>query len=120
MSITDPFLYYRIFRNFFERVMYNWLIFVQKYDIHYCCQFDFRKNHSTSSIASIHLIDKLSSATDRHETTAGIFQDLSKAFDTINHQILFGKLEHYGVPGLALEWIKSFFFSLFNLIYMFL
>ena len=90
--------------------MYNWLIgFVQKYDKHYCCQFGFRKNHSTSSIASIHLINKLSSATDRHETNAGVFQDLSKAFDTINHQILFGKLEHYGVPGLALEWIKSFF-----------
>ena len=73
--------------------MYNWLIgFVQKYDIHYCCQFGFRKNHSTCSNASIHLINKLSSATDRHETTAGVFQDLSKAFDTINHQILFGTL----------------------------
>ena len=89
--------------------MYNRFIeFVQKYDILYSCQFGFRKNHSIS-LASIHLINKIASVIDRLETTAGVFLDLTKAFDTIDHQILFCKLEHYGIRGLPLEWIKTYF-----------
>ena len=65
------------FSNFFEKVMYNGLTeCAETYEILYCCQFGFRKNHSTS-LALIHLINKISSAIDRHEIPAGVFLDLS-------------------------------------------
>ena len=45
---------------------------------------------------------------DRNESTLGIFLDLSKAFDTINHKISSHKLWHYGIQNTALLWIKSY------------
>ena len=89
--------------------MYNRLVeFAEKHDILYRCQFGFRKNHSTSH-ALIHLVNKIASAIDQHETTVGVFLDLSKAFDTLDHHILFAKLEHYGIRDVALQWFKSYF-----------
>ena len=81
--------------------------FAEQYNILYRCQFGFRKNYSTS-LARIHLINRISSI-DQRETTVGVFLDLSKAFDTLDHQILFTKLEHYGIRDVALQWIKSYF-----------
>ena len=73
-------------------------------------QFGFRKKHSTSH-AILLFINKIASALDDRCHTVGLFLDFSKAFDTIDHNILFKKLQHYGVRGKALEWYKSYLSS---------
>ena len=53
-------------------------------------------------------MDGLYDAMDKKMISVGVFLDLSKAFDTIDHQILFMKLSHYGIRGIGLDWIKSY------------
>ena len=53
---------------------------------------------------------------DQKKIAVGTFIDLSKAFDTVNHSILFDKLKYYGICGLALEWVKSYFHNRFQFV----
>ena len=70
-------------------------------------QFGFRKRHSTTH-ALLTFIDKVAHAIDDAKHTIGIFLDFSKAFDTIDHEILLYKLNHYGIRGRALDWFRDY------------
>ena len=88
--------------------MYKRIIaFFNKNDILNKHQYGFRKKQSTNQ-AIIELIEKINGAIDQSKFTAGIFLDLSKAFDTVNHEILIKKLEYYGIRGLTLQWFKNY------------
>ena len=54
------------------------------------------------------LIEEITNATDNKKHAIGVFIDLKKAFDTVDHGILIKKLKHYGVRGLASDWVKSY------------
>ena len=60
------------------------------------------------ALAITELVEKIANAVERNETTVGIFLDLSKALDTINHNILLYKLEYRGFRGVTLDWFKSY------------
>ena len=59
-------------------------------------------------MALLELIEEITSAVDNKKCTIGVFIDLKKAFDTIDHKLLLTKLEHYGIRGVAYDWIKSY------------
>ena len=96
------------FSKVLEKIMYKKLIsYVNKIGILDEHQFGFRKNHSTNFVL-IDLVDKITKALDNREFAVGVFLDLSKAFDTVNHSLLLQKLEHYGVRGIALKWFENY------------
>ena len=81
--------------------------FLEKYKCIYELQFGFRAKHSTNH-ALINITETIRSALDSNKTVCGIFVDLQKAFDTVNHEILLEKLQHYGIRGLTNQWFKSY------------
>ena len=70
-------------------------------------QFGFRKWHS-SYMALMQLMDQLIKSLEKGDTVIGVFLDFSKACDTVDHDILLKKMEHYGIRGCALSWFKSY------------
>ena len=70
-------------------------------------QFGFRNNHSTVMALSV-LFENLIEALDKSDCAIGIFLDLQKTFDTVNHNILLNKLYVYGIRGIAHEWFINY------------
>ncbi|MFZ2538156.1 MAG: reverse transcriptase family protein, partial [Oscillospiraceae bacterium] len=96
------------FSKIFEKVVYTRL---EKYLIDNAIlhknQFGFRSKLSTC-MALLELLDKLSASVDNKSITVGVFIDLAKAFDTVDHCIMLRKLQHYGIRGIPLEWFNSY------------
>ena len=97
-----------VFSKIIEKVMYVRLYsFLQKYEILYTLQFGFCASHSINH-ALVSLTEAIKNSLDSKKYGCGIFIDLKKAFDTVNHNILLMKLEHYGIRGTVLNWFKSY------------
>ncbi len=87
--------------------MLIWWISGHKYNIINANQFGFRENHSTA-YGLTKIVDKISERLDSGNTVIGTFLDLSKAFDTIDHDILIGKLNHYRICGVSSLWFQNY------------
>ena len=59
-------------------------------------------------MAILRLVDQIAAELDKGNLTIGVFIDLSKAFDTVDHNILLDKLFMYGIRGICLDWIQSY------------
>ena len=92
----------------FERIYFNQLEhFLNVNDLIYNLQFGFRKKYSTNH-ALLSIVEQIRHNLDNGSFACGVFVDLEKAFDTVNHKILLSKLDHYGIRGRANEWVKSY------------
>ena len=91
-----------------EKIMYTRVIsFLDDNKILFEYQFGFRKSHSTYLALTV-LMDKLIKSIENGDHVVGVYLDFSKAFDTVNHEILLTKLNHYGIRGQALNWFRSY------------
>ena len=81
--------------------------FLERHNILFEKQFGFRKKNSTVH-ALMEITEKIKESIDHGKFGCGIFIDLKKAFDTVNHEILLTKLEHYGIRGATLTWFTSY------------
>lgn len=96
------------FSKILEKLFNNRLMkFIENYSILFNGQYGFRNNMSTA-FALAELVEEITDSMDDSKYTVGIFIDLKKAFDTIDHDILIKKLERYGVRGVVSKWLASY------------
>ena len=92
----------------FEKTIYSQLFqYLTVNSLLHANQYGFRAKYSTE-LALNELVDRIYSQLDEKKIHMAIFMDLSKAFDTIDHEILITKMEHYGIKNLESQWFKSY------------
>ena len=94
--------------NILEKVIFDQLYaHFHQNNLLYSSQYGFKKKHSTE-LAVLELVDRITQELDKGHTPINIFLDLSKAFDTLDHDILLHKLSYYGIKNSALDLFKSY------------
>ena len=96
-----------IFDKFIEKLLHKKLYiysFLEDHNILFQNQFGFRKNNSTLYVLA-QICETIKVSIDSGKFGCGIFIDFRKAFDTVNHEILLTKLEHYGIRDNMLKWL---------------
>ena len=97
-----------VFSKLLERIMYNRVYsHLINHQLLYERQFGFQQNCSTEH-AILQLTKEIYESFDENKFTLGVFIDLSKAFDTVNHKILLKKLTYFGIKGVYLDWFNSY------------
>ena len=97
-----------VFSKIFEKSIYVRIYdYLVRYNLIYCKQFGFRASYSTNH-ALISITEKIKSLLDSGYFVCGIFIDLEKAFETVNHDILCTKLTYYGLRGKTNDLIRSY------------
>ena len=91
-------------------ISYHLYTFLEKYGIFVLVSIWFRKGYSTEQ-AVLEITDSRKKAMDKKLVTCGIFLDFSKAFDTINHDILLSKFYRYGIRGNPLRWFENYLYN---------
>ena len=81
--------------------------FLTTNNIIYEHQFGFQGNKFTT-LAVLDVQTKIIEAFENKKIACGVFLDFAKAFDSVNHEILLGKLEHYDIRGLPNSWFRSY------------
>ena len=97
-----------IFNRIFEKMMYSRLkSYLERYNILDNSQYGFREKRSTEH-AILDIFTQIKTNMDKKLYTCGIFIDLQKAFDTVNHSILLQKLSHCAIRGIINDWFTSY------------
>lgn len=97
-----------VFSKILERIMYKRVYsFLKRQNLLFSKQFGFQENSSTEH-AILTFVENVIRSFEKGEFTLGVFIDLSKAFDTVNHSILLTKLSYYGIQGTCKKWFASY------------
>ena len=92
----------------FEKLIHSRVVkFLDQNNCLFNHQYGFRKKHSTIH-ALVNLTELIRANMDKGIYSCGIFIDLKKAFDTVDHEVLQTKLKHYGIRGVSSRWFRSY------------